>query len=63
MKIVLFIHGSREKAFDAGEKAGLAGKALQMFSYTSNEHRIEYLVDEKTGVAIPITIDGREIKP
>ena len=62
MKITLYIHGSRESAYDAGQKAGLAGEALKLFSFAAYEHEIEYEVDA-TGAATAVKIDGREIAP
>lgn len=63
MIIKLYIHGSSEQAHDAGQLAGLSGKALQNFRYANVEHAIEYEVDEETGTAVPISLDGRKLEP
>ena len=61
MRITVYVHGSDDSCYDAGEKAGLQGEALKMFSYAAYEHKIEYEVDPETGDARPVKIDGREI--
>lgn len=61
MRITVFVHGSKERCLDAGEKAGLSGEALSCFAYAANEHEITYEVDPATGIATAVDIDGRSI--
>lgn len=61
MRISLWLHGSKEAAWDAGEKAGLTGEALMLFRHVGTEHKIEYDVNPETGDAVPVKIDDREI--
>jgi hypothetical protein len=63
VRITLYVHGARESGYDAGEKAGLEGEALRMFSFAATEHEIEYEVDSETGAAVAVKIDGRGIGP
>lgn len=58
--IKLYLHGSKENAWDAGEKAGLTGEALSLFRFAGCEHAIIYDVDDQ-GNAVPIAIDGKMI--
>lgn len=61
MRITLYLHGSKESAYDAGYQAGLRDSALKMFMYAGTEHAIEYEVDQYTGEAKAVKIDGRDI--
>jgi len=61
MRITLYVHGSKESAYEAGEKAGIKGDALELFKFTGGEHRIEYEVNPETGDSVPVKIDGRSI--
>jgi hypothetical protein len=61
--IKLYLHGDKETAYAAGERAGLTGDALRMFSYASSEHVVEYIVKRETGEASPEIFDGCSLVP
>jgi hypothetical protein len=58
---MIFCHALREHVYQEGEKLGLKGEVLKMFSFTGYQHEIKYNVDEKTGISYPVMIDGRKI--
>jgi hypothetical protein len=60
MTISLYFHASKESLYNAGEKAGLAGDALDMFVYF-NEIGIFVDVNPATGEAKIISVDGRPL--
>lgn len=62
MRIILYLHSSKESAWDAAEKAGLTGEALAMAKYLGYEHKMEYEVDPQTGEGHLISVDGKELK-
>lgn len=61
MIITVYLHASKEHAYDAAFKAGLRGDALDKAMFLGYEHKIEYEVDPVTGDGVPVKIDGREI--
>ena len=46
----------------AGELAGLTGKALDLFLFAGDEHRMTYWVDPKTGEAKLTAVDGQSVR-
>jgi len=62
MKIDLYTHSDKEPNRVAGEAAGLSGKALEYFLFAGYEHRMTYWVDEATGAAQLMAIDGHEVR-
>ena len=42
----LYVHGSKESNYDAGEQLGLSGEALDLFMYTACEVELIYEVQE-----------------
>jgi len=58
MKIDLYTHSNKEFNRVAGETAGLSGKALAYFLFAGYEHRMTYWVNEETGAATLVQVDG-----
>lgn len=58
IEIKLYVHGSRESAYEVGEKAGLRDEALRMFMFAAGEHEMTYSVDTENGTASLIAVDG-----
>lgn len=56
--IEIYVHSSKESAYDECEKAGLTGEALAMGKYLGTEHKMEYVVSTETGQATLIAVDG-----
>ena len=48
---------------DHGRKMGLTGEALRMFSFACYEVEFELEVNEMTGLATIIAVDGRMVAP
>jgi hypothetical protein len=61
MIITLYLHGSKETAYDKAEQAGLKGEALKTAMYLGYEHKMEYEVDPKTGEGTLLRVDGRQL--
>ena len=61
MRIVLYVHGSKEAAWDAAEKAGLKGEAVMAARFLGGEHKMEYEVDPKTGFGDLVAVDDRKV--
>lgn len=57
----VYVHGGDETMWMLGEKLGLKGEALSMFSHAADEFKIGLEVDPKTGIAEAVSLDGREI--
>ena len=60
MRIKVYVHGSKETAYDAGKKAGLSDDQLEKFVYVALEHEIEYEVDAE-GWGTPVALDGKPL--
>jgi hypothetical protein len=61
-KITIYVHTDKESSWQAGKKAGLKGEALEMAKYLGYEHAMKYEVDETTGEANLISVDGRKLE-
>ena len=61
MRITAYAHASKESMYDKGEKAGLTGEALRMFAYALSEVKFDLEVDEKTGLAEIVSVDGKPL--
>jgi hypothetical protein len=59
----LYVHGSKEDAWEKAEAAGLTGEAVLAARFLGMEHKMEYEVDPKTGFGELISVDGRELAP
>lgn len=57
----IYVHGSREAGYDKGEKLGLEGEALRLFSFVGYEHKMTYSVKE-TGECELVAVDGRRLE-
>ena len=60
MIITVYVHSTKESAWDAGKKAGLSESQLSNFKYAGYEHRMEYEVDEE-GCPTLVSVDGRRL--
>lgn len=60
-RIKLYVHGDKESAWDAVEKAGLTGVAARLASFMSTEHAMEYEVAED-GASKLVAVDGRNLE-
>lgn len=63
MKVTLYAHGSKENVWEAGEKLGLTGDALSMFSHAIDEVKLTLTVHKNTGIATITHVDGRAVMP
>lgn len=61
IRTTVYVHGSDETMWDLGEKLGLKGEVLSMFSHAADEFKLGLEVDEKTGLATVVSIDGRKV--
>lgn len=62
MKIDIYVHSSKESAYDAAVKAGITDEqALREASYLGYEHKLTFEVDEKTGDGKLIAVDDRSL--
>lgn len=60
-RITMYAHVGKWSAWEAGEKAGLGGEALRAFRYAGSEHAMTYDVNEETGEAKLVEVDGRAV--
>lgn len=63
MIVTIYVHGDDDGMWTVGEKLGLTGDVLSMFSHAADEFAITLDVDTVTGLATPIALDGRKIEP
>lgn len=61
MIIEIWLHASKEASIDAGIKAGLTGEALETFAYAAYEVKLGLSVNESTGEAIIVEVDGNPV--
>lgn len=59
--VKLYVHGSKESGYDAGERLGLEGDALRNFSYWNGEITFDAEVNMETGDVTLLTVDGHKI--
>lgn len=57
----LYVHGSDETTWEMGQKIGLKGEALSMFSHALDEIKVTLEVDMKTGLAKIVAVDDRAV--
>lgn len=62
VKSVMYASGSKESMWDEGERLGLSGEALRMFSHGLDEVTLDLQVDTDTGVVLIIAVDGRVVE-
>jgi hypothetical protein len=48
--------------WDKGEKLGLTGEALKLFSYVGCEVKLTVEVNEETGDAVIVAVDDKPLK-
>lgn len=63
MQTTIYVHSSKSNNADIGRSIGLAGEALENFCYACYDVALEVDVDEKTGKATIISVDGRKVEP
>ncbi len=61
MRIDIYVHGSKESVRRAGECAGLTGEALDVFAYAGSEFKVTLEVDQETGIAAAVALDGLDL--
>jgi phosphoribosyl-AMP cyclohydrolase len=61
MRVIVYLHASRETMWEKGEALGLTGEALSMFSFACYEVKVDLDVDQNTGVATIIAVDDRKL--
>jgi hypothetical protein len=59
--VELYVHASKEAAYEAAEKAGFTGEALGAARYLGHEHKMTYEVSED-GYGTLIAVDGRQLE-
>ena len=52
--ISMYLHGSKDSNWELGEKLGLNGEALSMFSHALSEVQVAAEVDENIGKVVPV---------
>lgn len=59
----IYVHSSRDSMWNKGEQLGLTGEALKLFSFVGCEVKLTIEVDETTGDAVIVAVDGRNLEP
>lgn len=59
--IDVYVHGGDEQMYDHGRGLGLTGEALSMFCHACDEIKVTLEVDEATGLAKIVKVDGRTV--
>lgn len=57
-----YVHSSKEAMLNLGTRLGLKGEALDMFAFACCEVRLGIEVNDKTGAAEIISVDGKTVK-
>ena len=58
----IFVHTSKEYMWDKGMEIGLSQDQLNIFMYVGYEVRLTIEVDENTGDAVIVAVDGRKLE-
>jgi hypothetical protein len=58
----VYVHGSDESVYEVGEKIGLSGSALDMFSHCADEVKLTFIVSEENGIATIARVNDRDIQ-
>ena len=61
MLITTYLHSDKESMRNTGEEAGLKGRALENFRYALYEVEFTLKVDEESGEAEIIEVNGRHL--
>jgi hypothetical protein len=61
-KVDVYLSASRETLYDQGQKMGLTGNALDMFTFTGYEEKITYAVDMETGASIAVALNDFDLQ-
>lgn len=61
-EIEMYVHTSKETAYDTCKEAGLSEEACLKGMYLGYEHKLTFLVDEKTGEGKLIKVDDKLIQ-
>jgi hypothetical protein len=61
MEIKIYAHASKDSNYDVGSKAGLKGDALRMFCHAGSEVELILDVNEISGLAKIIKVDGKAV--
>jgi len=57
----VYLHSSKDSMHEKGVSLGLSGDALDKFRYACYEVKIGLEVDDVTGDAVIVNVDGREV--
>jgi hypothetical protein len=63
MQTTIYVHSSKSNNADIGRKLGLVDDALENFCYACYEVALGVEIDEKTGRAVIVSVDGRKVEP
>jgi hypothetical protein len=61
--IKTYLHGDKDTMYDVGRKHGLKEETLALFMCALYEVAFDLDVDEKTGRALIVAVDGRKLEP
>ncbi len=61
MKIEIYVHASRDDAWENAEKAGLQGEAAERASFLGYEHKLTFEVNPETGEGELVAVDDRKL--
>lgn len=61
LKTKMFLHSDKDTNRDMGEKLGLSDEALGRFIYACYEVEVDLEVNEQTGEARIVAVDGRAV--
>lgn len=61
MIVKVYVHGSDDSLWDKAVEMGLDYEATRMFSHACDEIELTLKVDESTGMAKVIKLDGRDV--
>jgi hypothetical protein len=60
MRIDLYLHSTKESAYDAGREAGLSKDACEVFMYAGYEEKMTYEVNDR-GYATLVAVNDRPL--
>ena len=63
IKVIDYLHSSKEGMADTGQQYGLRGEALEKFMYALYEVKFQLEVDTKTGDCTILQVNDRAVEP
>lgn len=58
----VYVHSSKENMLELGTRLGLQGDALDYFKYACLEVNLGIEVNDATGDAVIVSVDGKQVK-